>query len=74
MSVLFIPPCNPLLYSKTGGYRGIHNFLIFAKKNERVPTINVLSKNKIKIKFFSDEIFNCLRLKKVHRRVIVMQF
>ena len=27
MSVWFIPPCNPLLHSKTGVYRGIHFFL-----------------------------------------------
>ena len=28
-----IPPYNPLLYSKTGVYRGIHFFLIFALKH-----------------------------------------
>ena len=33
MSVRFIPPCSPLLYSKTGVYRGIHYFLIFAPKH-----------------------------------------
>ena len=30
MPVCFIPPYTPLLYSKIGVYRGIHNFLIFA--------------------------------------------
>ena len=30
MSVYFIPPYIPLLQSKTGVYRGIHYFLIFA--------------------------------------------
>ena len=30
MSVCFIPPQTPLLYSKTGVYKGIHYFLIFA--------------------------------------------
>ena len=33
MSVCFIPPYTPLLYSKTGVYRGIHFFLIFALKH-----------------------------------------
>ena len=32
MSVCFIHPYTPLLYSKTGVYRGIHYFLIFAQK------------------------------------------
>ena len=29
----FIPAYTPLLYGKTGVYRGIHNFLIFAPKH-----------------------------------------
>ena len=33
MSVCLIPPYTPLLYSKTGVYRGIHYFLIFALKH-----------------------------------------
>ena len=33
MSVCFIPPYTPLLYSKTGVYRGLHYFLIFALKH-----------------------------------------
>ena len=33
MSVCFIPPYAPPLYSKTGVYRGIHSFLIFALKH-----------------------------------------
>ena len=33
LSVWFIPPCTPLLYSKTGVYRGIHYFLIFPLKH-----------------------------------------
>ena len=33
MSVCFIPPYTPLLYSKTGVYRGMHYFLIFALKH-----------------------------------------
>ena len=32
MSVSCTPPNTPLLYSKTGVYRGIHNFYIFALK------------------------------------------
>ena len=66
MSVCFIPPYTPLLYGKTGVYRGMHYCLNFALKHglwvlvrtasvrrfQRVPTINVLSKNKKKIKFF----------------------
>ena len=62
MSVLCIPPYTPLLYSKTGVYRGLHYFLIFALKHrlwvlvrtasprrfKHEPTINVLSKKKEK--------------------------
>ena len=33
MSVCFIPPYTPLLYSKTAVYRGINIFLIFALKH-----------------------------------------
>ena len=33
MSMCFIPPYTPLLYSKTGVYMGIHYFLIFALKH-----------------------------------------
>ena len=33
MSVCFIPPYIPLLYSKTGVYRDIHYFHIFALKH-----------------------------------------
>ena len=32
MSLCFIPPYTPLLYSKTGVYRGIHFLLILALK------------------------------------------
>ena len=66
MSVCFIPPYTPLLYSKTGVHRGIEYFLIFALKHrlwvrvrtaslrrcKRVPTIYVLSKNIKLIKTF----------------------
>ena len=38
MSVCFIPPYTPLLYSKTGVYRGIHYFLIFCSKTYIVGT------------------------------------
>ena len=33
MSVKFMPPINPILYSKTGVCRGIPIFLIFAPKH-----------------------------------------
>ena len=33
MSVCFIPTYTPLLYSKTGVYRGLHYFLLFALKH-----------------------------------------
>ena len=59
MSVCFIPPYTPLLYSKTGVYRGIHFFLFLLQNidcgyslEQRVPSINVLSKNKKNIKKF----------------------
>ena len=62
-------PLHPLLYIKTGVYMGTHYFLIFAIKHRlfgllrtasvrrflRVPTINVLSKNKKKNNKFSSE-------------------
>ena len=31
--LIHVPPYTPLLYSKTGVYRGIHFFLIFALKH-----------------------------------------
>ena len=52
MSVKYIPPHTPLLYSKTGVCKGVTIFLIFASKHrsarrfQHVPTIYVLSKNK----------------------------
>ena len=54
-SVKCIPPYTPFLYSKTGVYRGIHFFLIFALKHRLwvlvcVPTVNVLSENNKKKK------------------------
>ena len=58
MSVCFIPPYSPLLYSKTGVYKGITLFSYFCSKtyivgtrenrlNEAVRTCthNILSKN-----------------------------
>ena len=33
MSLCLIPPYTPILYSKTGVYRGLHHFLIFALKH-----------------------------------------
>ena len=88
MSVYYISPYTPLLYSKTGVCRGITIFLIFASKHRlwvlvrtasarrflRVPTIYVLSKNKKNI-IFSDEIFNFFILKNLcilHGQVFVM--
>ena len=38
MSVCFIPPYTPLIYSKTGVYRVIHYFLIFCSKTYIVGT------------------------------------
>ena len=71
MSMCFIPPYTPLLYSKTGVYRGILYFLIFALKHIlwvlvrtasmrrflRVPTMYVSSKNMKIVKKNSTE--NC---------------
>ena len=64
MSVCLIPPYTPLLYSKTGVYRGLHYYLIFALKHILwvlvratlmrrflcVPSIYVLSKNMKRVK------------------------
>ena len=63
MSVCFIPPYTPLLYRKTGVYRGIHYFLIFALKHRlwvlvRTAsfTIYVLRKN---VKIVKKSTENC---------------
>ena len=72
MSVCFIPLYTPLLYSRTGVYRGIHYFLIFALKHIlwvlvrtasmvlTCTTIYVLSKN-MKI------------VKKNHQKIVILQ-
>ena len=71
LSVCFIPQYTPLLYSKTGVYRGIHFFLIFALKHrlwvlvrtaslrrfQCLPTIYVLRKNMKIIKKILMKIF-----------------
>ena len=52
MSVWFIPPYTPLLYSKTGVYRGIHFFLIFALKHRLwvvVRTVHIKSSQKTSV-------------------------
>ena len=46
MSVCFIHPYNPLLYSKTGVYRGIHYFLIFALKHIMCVLVRTASKGR----------------------------
>ena len=80
-----IPFHTPLLYRNIGVYRGIPNFLIFVPKHRlwvlvrtastrrflRVPTINVLSRNKKNIKIFSEN-FHFLQLMK-NGRVFVME-
>ena len=43
MSVCFIPHYTPLLYSKTGVYRGIHYFLIFALKHRLWVLVRIAS-------------------------------
>ena len=76
MSVKYVPPQTPLLYSKTGVCRGIPIFLIFAPKHRLwVPTIYVLSKNKKNINNFLLKIFNFYNLRKtfiLHGHVFVM--
>ena len=54
MSVCFIPPYTPLLYSKTGVYKGLHYFHIFALKHILCTCTHkyVLSKN-MKTKFLN---------------------
>ena len=76
-------PYTPLLSSKTGVYRGIHYFLIFALKHRlwvlvrtaSVPTIYVLSKNKKNIKKFHLKIIIFTAVKNcsiLYRRVFIM--
>ena len=78
MSVKYIPPHTPLLYSKTGVCRGIPIFLIFAPKHRLwVLVRTTLSKNKKNIKKNSTEFFQFLQLKNLcilHGRVFVMNF
>ena len=63
MSVQCIPPYTPLLYSKTGVCRGIHNFYpkhtlwVLVEAFYCVPTMFVLSENKKSIKKFSAKMF-----------------
>ena len=75
MSVCFIPSYTPLLYSKTGVYRGIHYFL-----NEAVLTCthNICFEqkyenskhNKLKIVIFTAVKYRCI----LHGRVFIMPF
>ena len=65
ISVCFIHPYTPLLYSKTGAYRGVHYFLSFFSKNMKiVKTIQ------LKLVIFA-AVKNCCIL---HRHVFVEQF
>ena len=66
-----IPPHSPLLYSKTKVYR-VYLFFLFLIPNidcgyslERVPTINVLSKDIKKNQNVSTENFYSLQLRKI---------
>ena len=43
MSVCFIPPYTPLLYSKPGVYRDLHYFLIFAQKHILWVLVRIVS-------------------------------
>ena len=70
---------HPTFIYKTGVYRGIHFFLIFALKHRlwvlRVPTINVWSKNKKNIAIFQLKIsiFTVAKNYRIlHGRVCVM--
>ena len=58
MSVKCVPPQTPLLYSKTGVFRGIPYFLIFAPKHRLWAKIRKISKK------FSADFFSILKLKK----------
>ena len=74
---IFLTPQTPLLYSKTGVYRGIHYFSYICSKHRlwvlvrtasprrfyRVPTIYVLSKSMKNIRVFDLKIFNFLEMK-----------
>ena len=68
--------CTPLLYSKIGVYRGIHNFIIFVLKHRLCElTIYVLNKNKkhiiifhLKVNIFIAVKYCCI----FHGRVCVM--
>ena len=72
MSVKCIPPYTPLLFSKTGVFRGITIFSYFflnidcgySLEQPLIPTIYVLSKNKKNFNFFQLKIFNFYSLGK----------
>ena len=82
MSVCFIPLYTPLLYSKTGVYRGLHYFLMFALKHilwvlVRTAAIYVFSKNMKIVKTFQLKIIIFTAVKNrciLHGRVLVMHF
>ena len=67
MSVWFIPPYTPFLYSETGVYRGIHVFLIFALKHRLWVLVRTASVNLKIIVFIA--VKNCSIL---HGHVFVM--
>ena len=78
------PPYIPLLFSKTGVYRGIHYVLIFALKHRLwvlvttavlARTHNVLSKNKKNIKknYLKIIVFTAVKYcNKLHRHICAM--
>ena len=74
MSMKCIPPHTPLLYSKSGVYRGIPIFLFFLFIGYSLE-IYVSSKNKKNIKIFLLKIFNFYNFDKIylsHGHVFVM--
>ena len=80
MSVIYTPPFTPCLYSKTGVYRAMQFFLIFALKHDcgySLEPPHVLSKNKKNITIFHLQIiiFTVVKYCSIlHGRVCVMSF
>ena len=85
---IILTPWTPLLYSKTGVYRGIHYFSYYCIKHRlwvlvrtasprrfyRVPTIYVLSRNMKNIRVFYLKIFSFFggEIFHIYRRVFIM--
>ena len=78
MFIKGLPPKTSISYSKTGVYRGLLFFIFLIQtidcvySLERVPSINVLSKNVKNIDFFFFYFYSCKNFHILHGHGFVM--